>query len=155
MITIENRIYTYEINPDTHMGPPWKENDGHGIVSDWVHRAPDDGELTLAYDRGAYRLYDFDSTMEKAKREGWGVKDSEGLTPDQITHRAVMEDYKHLRAWCMGDWEWVYVVVTAPDGKTTSLGGIESSDREYLKDTAEELAEELHAEWAVEASAVV
>lgn len=146
-ITINGREYTVRAEYDEDMGAPWEEHDGHGIVSEWTSRDKRAGELILHSDRGSKRFYDFAATMKKAKEEGWGLAlvKSAGLTPGQILEKAVMQDYEYLRAWCNGEWQWQYVIVTAPDGERESLGGISSGEDDYLQEVAQELAEELES----------
>lgn len=61
-----------EVHHDEHMGEPWKEHDGHGIVSEWVRRDKKPGELVLNESRGSFRYYDFAETLKIARRDGWG-----------------------------------------------------------------------------------
>jgi hypothetical protein len=105
------------------MGEPWKEHDGHGIVSDWVSRDKAPGELVLNCDGRSKRHYDLKGTLELARKDGWG------LGPDDIAKLAsklgrkptVMADYEHLRAWCNDEWVWqgYTTKITSPDGTVT------------------------------------
>ena len=38
------RTFTMAIEHDAGLGEPWKEHDGHGIVSEWTTRSPEEGE---------------------------------------------------------------------------------------------------------------
>lgn len=107
---------TISIHHDEGMGEPWKEHDGHGVVSEWVRRDKKPGELVLNESRGSFRYYDFAETLKIARRDGWGC----GVHPGGETckcgvqHRtereciacAVRQDFEHLRAWCNDEWHW-------------------------------------------------
>ena len=139
--------FRYEIGPDDCHGPPWKEECGHGPVSDWERRKKLPHEWVLNEHVGFYRFYDSKAALETALKEGWGPKDP-ALTPRQKAAAAVREDFENLRAWCNGDWSYVGVRVTLldADGEDTeeeaTLGGIHSDYVEdYLNDLAEEIRE--------------
>ena len=119
------------------LGAPWEEHDGHGIVSDWVRRDADDGELLLSSDRSFRRFYDFRATMKLAKRDGWGLtreakralaaRLGRHINGHDVLREAVMSDYRYLRDWCEDRWEWVWRQVTI-DGFNyyETCGGFES-----------------------------
>lgn len=143
----KGRLFNVEIVRDEDMGPPWKEHDGHGIISDWTKRPKGPRELVLwRASGGACIYYDVDETLKIAKRDSWGPG-----TPAE----AARADYERMRGWCNDEWYWVGVVVTllkadddAPDGyfetkHGASLWGIESDAGEYLNEVAKELAEQL------------
>ncbi len=139
-----------KIRHDEDMREPWKENDGHGIVSEWTTREKRPGERVIASDRSHNRYYDVQETMAIALKDGWGCEHPEGKTKRQIAAEAVEHDYKHLAAWCNDEWHWVYITVDllTADGDVIpgyheSLGGIESIDEDYLKETAVDLAEQI------------
>lgn len=138
---------TIRIDPDDSMGEPWKEHDGHGIVSEWTRRDKRPGERVLAEDRGSYRYYDFAESVRIARRDGWGAE--EGKTLRERAALAAERDFARLKAWCNDEWGWVGVVVEIerPDGwrMATSLWGIES-DGDYWRDVAKELLADLLAE---------
>lgn len=118
------------IHRDEHMGPPWKEHDGHGIVSDREHRDKRPGEIILHSDRQSKWFYDFAGTMAIAKRDGWGLSEENiaklekqlGRKPTKgdVLHAAAMRDYEHLKGWCNDEWCWVgYTTeIETPDGET-------------------------------------
>lgn len=139
--------FRYEIEPDTCHGPPWKEEDGHGPVSDWVRRNKLPHEWVLAWDSGFYRYYDSKEALETALKDGWGPKDP-AMTPRQNAAAAVREDFENLRAWCNNDWSYVIVRVILLDvdeedtEEDAVLGGVHS---DYVDDYLEELAEEILA----------
>ena len=61
-----------EVVPDEDMGPPWKEHDGHGPVSEWrsgSSKRP--GERILCEDRGHCRFYDFAEAVKIARKDKW------------------------------------------------------------------------------------
>lgn len=134
---------------DEDMGEPWKEHDGHGIVSEWTTRSKAPGERVLCKDRDSRRYYDVQATMEKAEKEGWGIENPEGKTKGQILAEAVDRDFKYLKGWCNDEWHWTTVRVRLldvdgnPTNEWETCGGIESSDEKYLKEVAGELAAEI------------
>lgn len=159
------RQFLVNIIHDEGMGEPWKEHDGHGLISDWTRRGKQPGERVLYEDRGAYLFYDVQETIALATKDNWGLGDKEtaelarklGRTPTarEITAEAVERDFQRMREWCAGIWRWVGVKVTllkadadAPDGyfktkHSAAIWGIESDCEDYLTETAYELAEQL------------
>lgn len=140
--------YRVEFIADYNMGAPWKEHDGHGIVSDWERRDKKPGEVVIAADRGSKRFYDIAATTRIAKRDRWGVSnaDTSKMTQSQIAALAVKRDMERMRGWCNDDWWWCGVVVfpLTADGdelrsKTESLWGIESTAGEYFEEVILEL----------------
>ena len=132
--TIPSEFKGYSIKIHIHhdecCGAPWKEHDGHGIVSEWTSRDKRAGELVLCADRSSRRFYDFAGTMDIAKRDGWGLALEHVLklenklgrkpTAGEIRAAAVMRDFDYLRAWCNGEWVWLgYTTeIETPDGET-------------------------------------
>jgi hypothetical protein len=156
-VTLNGLRFSVELVHDADMGPPWKEHDGHGVVSEWTARAKRPGERVLSRsDSGRLWLYDVQASMERARAEGWGIcgerraeweaRIGRALTPGMIAAAAVDEDFKRLRAWCREEWTWCGVIVTLldVDGKPTglceSLWGIESDGPEYHNEVARDLA---------------
>lgn len=139
--------FRYEIEPDTCHGPPWKEEGGHGPVSDWERRKKRPHEWILREDRGSYRYYDSKAALETALKDRWGPKDP-ALTPRQNAAEAVRRDFEYLRGWCNGDWSYVgvRVILLDVDEEDTEedavRGGVHS---DYVDDYLEELAEEILA----------
>jgi hypothetical protein len=155
---------TIEHDPD--MGEPWKEHDGHGVVSDWrkvTTKAP--GERVLyESERGRVLFYDVQESMKIAKRDGWGCAhvgahlagNSIHKTPGEMRACAVNRDFEALRAWCRDEWTWCGVVVSLHqecdddtidlDPCVASLWGIDlnypDSDNAYLLEVANDLAAE-------------
>lgn len=128
--TREHRGYKTTIKwfYDSDMGPPWKEEDGHGVVSDWTARDKAPGELVLSSDRGSHkRFYDFAATVEIAKRDGWGLGDEEKAelekkfgrapTKNEIVTEAVWRNFKHLKDWCDNKWHWCGRTVEVEDSE--------------------------------------
>jgi hypothetical protein len=146
------RHYRVEYEYDQDHGEPWKNDDGRGIVSDWTTRPKAPGERLLNDDHGSKRYFDFAGTLEKAKAEGWGVKDGkrENETANQYAVRAVEAEYEFLRAWCNDEWHYCGVIVTLLDDDhqetsyTESLWGVESWD-DYPKTVVRELVDEIEA----------
>lgn len=134
---------TATAHPDPDHAPPWEEYDGHGIVSDWTTREPNEGERILSRDRGkwgAARYYDFAATVELARKDGWGPG-----TPEE----AAEADFARLRDWCNDNWWYVGVAVTVErlgvpltGPYDHALWGIESDARAYLAQVAEDLSGE-------------
>jgi hypothetical protein len=158
MATIEktqnNVTFVFDVTTlcDDTMDAPWVEDEGHGIVSDWTKRPKEDGELVLNQDGASYyRYYDFKATCKKALDESWDCYplNDGSETPKQQAAKAVISDFKRLKAWCDDEWEWVGVIVTLLDdeGKQTeisdSLFGIESDSDNYLNEVTNNLVDDL------------
>lgn len=152
--------FQLEIGRDDYMQEPWKENDGHGVVSEWTSRDKAPGERVLASDRGRHIFYDVQATQAIALKDGWGLspddvaelKEKLGRTPTkrEVVAAAVEWDYNRLRAWCNDEWYWASVIVRLGD-KVASIGGCDGSDcNEYLMQLAHELADEILCEVAEE-----
>ncbi len=119
-----------KIEYDTDYSPPWKNSDGHGVVSDWEHRGEADGRWELCEDHYSRRYYDWRKTLKIAKRDGWGARD------DNIMD-AVRRDYEYLRAWCKDTWYYVGLIVELYDANDELIGeescwGYESYCEDYL-----------------------
>jgi len=148
-LTVGGTNYRVNYSYDSDSSP--LDDDGHGIVSEWENRDKKPGELILNSDRSSKRFYDFAGSMAKARAEGWGISgDVTGLSKGEILQRAVMADYEYLRGWCNDDWHYVLLQVypLTVDGdelksKSEYLGGIDSTDDEYLKSMALELISEI------------
>jgi hypothetical protein len=127
---------------------PWERGDGHGPVSEWTSRGKRPGEWVLCQDRGSRRYYDAQAAVRQAKEEGWDAPPyGVGTTGERAT-RAVKADFERLRAWCNDEWSYVGVVVSVSrngvvlDEHAASLWGIESDAGDYLREVANELADE-------------
>ena len=163
VIRRNGRTFVVSIVPDSDMGPPWENEDGHGPVSDWTRRAKAPGELILCSDRGSHRYYDFADAIRIAKRDGWGSSPYalESETKGQKAARAAMADFERLKAWCDDGWHYVgvclfelphdgversaqHVADAAPFGilDHRALWGIESDSPEYHSQVALELVSE-------------
>lgn len=135
------------IEYDEDMGPPWKEHDGHGPVSEWTSRSKRPGERVLCGDFHV-RFYDVQEAIKIARRDGWDAEPFGTGTAGERAARAVEADYQRLRAWCYGDWRYVGVVLSVSkggivlDNYAASLWGIESDSGEYLTEVANELLPE-------------
>ena len=150
IITINNQSFAVDWSPDPDMGPPWKEEDGHGPVSEWTRRSKRPGEMVLCSDRGCRRYYNFQSAVKIARLEGWGVGGGigPGRTAGERAHNAALADFEYLRRWCNDEWQYQTVSVTPLDSdgervesETQYLGGC-AGDEDYLMSVAQELAEE-------------
>jgi len=149
------KAFTFRVSfeEDTDSGEPWKECDGHGPVSDWVSRDKFPGEFVLNGGRhGSKRFYDYAEACRIARRDGWDAKpyNDGSQTKRQQAAKAALSDFNYLRGWCVGDWQYVGVVVTLLDdnGEETSvsgsLWGVEDQN-DYHHTAALELAGELLA----------
>jgi hypothetical protein len=151
-IELNGLTFRVDIECDEDMRPPWEENDGHGVVTEWTRREKKPSERILSSDRGVFRYYDFAASVGLSKAGGWGVPDPFGKSKGQIANEAAELDFKRLKDWCEARWWYVYVVVTllTTNGEDTlqraSLGGIESDSDKYLQEIAVELASEIAAE---------
>ena len=156
-----DKTFLAEIYTDNDTGAPWENSDCHGIVTDWETRSKLPGEWVLCEDRRARRFYDAQETMKKARAEAWGldapvlVKLCETLgrpaTRGEIIAASVRADFEFLRGWCNGEWQYVGVCVRALDDDGEAIGepfdhalwGIESSNADYIREVAIELASEI------------
>lgn len=160
---LDGLTFKAEIADDDAMGPPWKEHDGHGVVSDWCNfdsNTNTSDRVLCAGDYGrSVRYYEMTTSYYKAENEGWGISDEERQhltvmlgrepTAEEVLKHAVELDFLRLQGWCEGRWEWVGVVVTLldvdgnPTDESESLWGIESDAGDYLNEVAKELAAEI------------
>lgn len=147
----EHQGYRFRVRfePDQDHGPPWVENDGHGMVSDWTTREKRPGERVLVTDRNSRRYYDIAATLKIARRDGWGTADGrrDGESLRAYAARAVDADFEYLRGWCTDQWQYVGVIVSWHDADDSedmaeSLWGVESLN-EYPTEIAYELADQL------------
>jgi hypothetical protein len=143
------------IHDDDHNPPPWKNEDGHGDVTEWTTRDKEPGELVLNEDGRSRRFYDFAGACRIARRDGWNAEpyDVPGETPRQRAAKAARADYERLRRWCNDDWRYVGVAlqvwfedVQLTDEYGAALWGIESDCGEYITETANELISEAMAQ---------
>lgn len=183
--TFEHRGRTFKarIERDECMGEPWKEHDGHGVVSESRYSRDDAGNVSKApserllhEDHGWGLFYDIKASIALAKRDGWGCPHTEVFevggkrvvwgghtSPGKVAACAVEADYERLRRWCADDWCWVSVSVTLLNDddeetettETESLSGIESDAGEAFDEIARELAEEIMSRVEVETPDVV
>lgn len=143
---------------DRDHGLPWKEEEGHGPVSEWVTRDKGPGERVLCEDRRSKLYYDFAAAMKMAKRDGWGISEErkaalekqEGviLTKAGIAALAVEADFDLLRRWCNNDWQYIVLYVTLHNAAGSQLdidtvGGM-SNDGDYWKEEAADMINTLH-----------
>lgn len=150
-LTIENYDVRIEYWYDEYIGKPWEEYDGHGDIREtrayYGHPDKKPGEIIIHQDWGTWWIYDFAGAVEKAKSEGWGCKESEGLTPNQVAAKAATEDMNYCRRWLDDKWHWAGFTVTVIDDngdeiESDSCGGFES-DTDYFKESAHESAKNL------------
>lgn len=129
---------------DYDHGDPWKEEDGHGPVSEWRDKKTKrPGEMIVTTDRDQCRFYDFQEATKIAKRDGW--VDPQSPKRKQLIREAVMRDYIRLCRWCNNQWYWMGVMVKDVETDVSaSLWGIESDAGDYLNEVRDELCEELY-----------
>jgi hypothetical protein len=152
-IDANGQRYRVEYCFDTDHGEPWKESDGHGIVSEWTTRNKRPGERVLCADGHSRRYYDVEATLVRARRDSWGVNGGQqpGETARAYAARAVEADYEFLRAWCADEWCYIGVVVTLLDARgvktrySESLWGVETR-AEYHRTIPAELIAEIDAQ---------
>ena len=153
------------LSPDENMGPPWKEEDGHGPVTERRNREEKRaGERILRGDRWGVLCYDWQGAMQQARRDGWGLADEEKArlaaklgrepTPGEVRAQSVEQDFKHLYGWANDEWQYVVICVklVGPDGEeieTDYLGGVESFGG-YWKSQAAEMLDELRRKHEIE-----
>ncbi|MDE2103157.1 MAG: hypothetical protein KGL39_38280 [Patescibacteria group bacterium] len=132
-----------QLSYDDTLREPWKEDDGHGPVSDWTQRDKRAGELVLAGDHGQRLYYDFAEAVRVAKRDGWDAPPYGRGSKGERAARAVQRDFDYLRGWCRGEWHWTVVGVRVSrhgeEIETDYCGGIESKG-DYWREHAAEVA---------------
>jgi hypothetical protein len=131
------RFAIVTIEPDDTMNEPWREEDGHGIVSTWTRRLPYEGERILTQEGSLRLYYDYEATMLKAAREHWCCdKHSQHVSDLTSMEHAVDQDFKRLQDYCLNVWGYVGVIVSIYEGtkelEKSSVWGIESDDYDYL-----------------------
>lgn len=151
---VDGFTITARIERDDDMGPPWKEHDGHGPVSEWVRRGKRPGERVLSEDRGSKRYYDWQEAIEIARRDGWDAKPYGTGTKGEQAERAVKSDFDAMKAWCDDEWSWCMVVLAMSkngielEDYAACLGGIElnhpqsDSGNDYLTEVANDMLDE-------------
>ena len=152
--------YTIKITTEYDQDPqaPWKKEDFHGPVTDWVRRDKHPGEMLLCSDLGSKRYYDFQAAVEQANREGWGISEKirkaeeaklgRPLTQGEVHHLAAMSDFERLRDWCNDEWWYVGVIATLydPDGNEIdhdSVWGVNSDSPDYIEELGQQCADVL------------
>lgn len=153
-----NLVFRFTREADGFSRYPWEEYDGFGIVSGWESRQKRPCERILATDGRACLFYDVQESMQKAKREGWGlpVAEAKGLTKKQIAAAAVERDFQYCKKWAAGDiwWECLGVTVYMDGYELGSeyMGGIESNaDAGYIAATVGDLVAQLETSLVKEA----
>lgn len=153
-ITCEVEGFTLiaRLSRDHDHGPPWKEEDGHGPVSDWRPKKDKRaGEVVLSTDRYAARFYNWAEAIKIAKRDGWDAPPYGTGTKGEQAERAVKQDFELLKRWC--DDEWWYGIIDIEvskgdvdlDDHAVSLCGIgvnAGENNHYLQEVANEMIAE-------------
>lgn len=144
---VNGRVFCWDFEYDSDSKMPWEDWDGIGVVlsRSYAEKAPH--EVLIHEDRRAYWFYDVRASMEKARKEGWGLPDAEtvGLTKKQIIAKAVQKDMEYCQEWLKGDRYFVCLKVWAEDSpeNVDYLGGVEyneTGDNKYLIECAQEMA---------------
>jgi hypothetical protein len=145
-ITVQGLEFKVRHQDDDDINP-WENCDGHGSVRTIYTRGglrycdqKKPGERVLHRDGCDVWLYDWAGACKKARTEGWNAKPYDA--PNRI-ERAVQSDFDYLQRFLRGDWRYIGITVTAPDGQETSLWGVETSDDKYVEEIEHELANEL------------
>ena len=154
-IIVSGITFHVTTEPDHDAGTPWDRECGHGDVRRLDHpelkKRP--GERTLTRSKRGYELlYDFAGAVKIARRDGWGLTETDAAalierigrppTAGDIAAEAARLDFERTRAWCNDEWGYVGVIVTAPNGETDSVWGVESDGGDaYIKEIARDLAE--------------
>lgn len=157
-LTFEGWRIVATIHDDDDNTAPWKQEDGHGPVSDWTSRDKAPGELVLNEDGRSKRFYDFAEAVKIAKRDGWNAEPlDDGLTGGAKAAKAARADYERLRRWCDDDWRYIGVAlqvwfedIQLTDEYGAALWGIESDAGEYCTETANDLISEAMAQAVAE-----
>ena len=102
---------TASVQRDNDMGPPWKEHDGHGVVSDWRpknSKRPVKG--SCAKIRGPVDSTTGPLLSRSQKRDGWDAEPYGVGTKGERAVRAVQRDFESMKsgvktngigaAWC-------------------------------------------------------
>lgn len=150
-INIDGNEFIVEIYPDYDMGLPWEEGDGYGVIEQRRYRrgyCPEKAphEIILRTEDGDAFIYDIKATIEKAKREDWGIANPPAnWTRKRIQAEAIRRDIAECRKWLTGDNFWTRVKIECGD-YSDSLCGIEatcSDGLQYAKEHAKEMAQAL------------
>lgn len=147
-IEFDGFIFEMKVERDDDMGPPWKEHDGHGPVSNWRPKeSKRPGERIISRDGNSCRFYDWEKAIEIAKKDGWDAPPYGGKAGAKAA-RAVEADFRNLKAWCDDEWHWVGVVISVERAglelceNAASLWGIDSESDDYHLEAANELLDE-------------
>lgn len=168
--TIKGVDYRIEWLQDTDHGAPQYESDGHGVVFEspdtpedmieLLHELEDEPnmedvirykmmrELVRPTSRHEGLYYDVWETMKVAKRDGWGVANPTGLSPDEIIAKAIDIDYRYLRGWYTDEWHWCGITVIRLDAEgddthEESVWGYSSDDDEGHEDAIADLVSQI------------
>jgi hypothetical protein len=146
---------TARIEEDPGMGPPWKEHDGHGVVSEWRPKnSKRPSERILCEDRGSCRFYDWAESVQIARRDRWGSPPYGTGTEGERAERAAQRDFESMKAWCNDAWRWCTIVLSVSkndvelDEYAACLCGLEmnhpqsENGNDYLTEVANELLDE-------------
>jgi hypothetical protein len=148
--TREGVAFRFRSEADDMLRMPWKEDEGHGAVSEWTRRDKRPGEVIIASDHGSHLFYDLAEATSIALRDGWGIPNKgRDATAREVAAMAASLDCDRMRRYCDDLWHYLGIIVDRIDSDgavidTTSLWGIESdSGLEYFAEVAHELADEL------------
>lgn len=155
--TIEVDGYTFEVTfeQDNDAEPPWQRKDGHGRVRDtrYAHwhgegvsdKLPGERPLNTARNRDTQYYYNWQEACHRARVEGWNAEPYDA--PNRV-HRAVLADFKYMRDWVDGDWEYVCITVTLANRPEYCIDTCSvETYKDYHLEQAEELAREVINEY--------
>jgi len=137
------------VEADEHMGAPWEECDGHGIIEHERSRHATKGHR---WDLGGGWYYNHADTLPRALREGWDAPPYRTGNAHERAWRAMRRDADYIARWLNGDCFYLMVTVELVDSDgdtvaTDTLGGIEHGHhytcRQYLSEEARGMAAQL------------
>ena len=170
----KGRKFAIISEPDNDHGAPWDEYDGIGEIRTIRERgAKKPSEVIIHTSRFEHWVYDVKASIEKARRESWGLSDnalaalrakikptkhrvSMEPTPREIIRESVARDMAYCRGYLNGDWGFVILGATLLDrgGNKTefsfSIGGVQSDqsdmdNKAILEDCAHQCLAELES----------
>lgn len=107
---LRGRSFRVTFEHDEHMDAPWENDCGRGIVGDCYKHEKKPGWVILAPTgtRDVWHYYDVAGTMEKARRDGWGLseysmselraKHGREPTKGEVLAESVRQDMEFIRA---------------------------------------------------------
>ncbi len=140
-----------EFQHDSDSGPPWRDCDGMGVVTDWIRSVDEperEGYWELSSDRHHARYYDWKATLPEAMRDGWDSAPYGTRKGKEKAMAAMKSTYEYIRRWCNDSWWYVGMIVTLLDENDEELSeeacwGFESESMDYLCEQARSWAAQM------------